>query len=68
MVHVGGCVLYHVLPNLTSDVVLGMDWLYDINPQIDKNTFRYLLTVKVTLYIFWVLNKVVFILILRSVH
>ena len=24
-VHVSGCILYHVLPNLTSDVVLGMD-------------------------------------------
>ena len=39
MVYIGGYVLYHVLPNLTSDVVLGMDWLYDINPQIDKNTY-----------------------------
>ena len=37
MVHVGCHVQYHVLPNLTSDVVLGMDWLYAINPQIDWN-------------------------------
>ena len=31
-VHVGCHVLYHVLLNLTSNVVLGMDWLYAINP------------------------------------
>ena len=39
MVHVGCHVLCHVLPNLTSDVVLGMDWLYDINPWIDWHTY-----------------------------
>ena len=32
-------VLYHVLPNLTSDVVLGVDWLHAINPWIDWNTY-----------------------------
>ena len=34
-VHVGCHVLCHVLPNLTSDVVLDMNWPYDINPRID---------------------------------
>ena len=32
MVHVGCSVLYRVLPNLTSNVILGMDWLHRINP------------------------------------
>ena len=31
-VHVGCHVLYCVLPNLTSDVVLGMDWLHETQP------------------------------------
>ena len=35
MVHVGCLVLYHILPNLTSDMILGMDWLHDINPWTD---------------------------------
>ena len=35
MVYAGCPVLCHVLPNLTSDVVLGMDWIHAINPQID---------------------------------
>ena len=34
-VHVGCCVLCYVLPNPTSNVVLGMDWLHAINPLID---------------------------------
>ena len=38
-VHVGCRVLYHVLPNLTSDVVLGSDWLHVINYLIDWNSF-----------------------------
>ena len=38
-VHVGGCVLCHVLPNLTSDVVLGVDGLHAINPWIDWNAY-----------------------------
>ena len=33
MVHVGCGVLCHVLPNLTSNVVSGMDWLHTINPR-----------------------------------
>ena len=32
-------VLYRILPNLASDVVLSMDWLYAINPQIDLNAY-----------------------------
>ena len=39
MVHIGCHVLYQVLLNLTSDVVLGMDWLHDINLWIDKNAY-----------------------------
>ena len=35
MVHVGCRALCHVLLSLTSDVVLGMDWIHAINPQID---------------------------------
>ena len=35
MVHVGCHVLCYVLLNLTSDMVLGMDWLHAINPRID---------------------------------
>ena len=35
MTHVGCYVLFHVLLDLTSDMVLGMDWLHDINPWID---------------------------------
>ena len=38
-VHEGCHVLCHVLPNLTSDMVLGMDWLHDINPWIDWNAY-----------------------------
>ena len=34
-VHVGCYVMCCALPNLTSDVVLHMDWLHAINPQID---------------------------------
>ena len=36
-VHVGHHILCCVLPNLTSDMVLGMDWLHDINPLINWN-------------------------------
>ena len=32
MVHVGCHVLYHVLPTLSSDVVIGMDWLHASSP------------------------------------
>ena len=39
MVNVGCCVLCNVLPNLTSDVVLGMDWLHAINPWIYWNAY-----------------------------
>ena len=39
MVHVSCHVLYYVLPNLTSDVVLGMDWPHAINPWIDWNPY-----------------------------
>ena len=38
-VHVGCLVLYCVLPNLANDVVLGMDWLHAINPQIDWSAY-----------------------------
>ena len=31
MVHVGCYVLCRVLPNLTTNMVLGMDWLHTIN-------------------------------------
>ena len=36
-VYIGCHVLYCVLPNQTNDVVLGMDWIYVINPLIDWN-------------------------------
>ena len=32
-------VLYYILPHLTSDVVLSMDWLHTINPWIDYNDY-----------------------------
>ena len=35
MVHAGFHVLCSVFQNLTSDVVLGMNWLHAINPQIN---------------------------------
>ena len=38
-VHIGCKVLYYVLPNLTSDVVLGKDRLHAINPRIEWNTY-----------------------------
>ena len=38
IVDVGSHVLCHVFLNLTSDVVLGMDWLHAINPRIDWHT------------------------------
>ena len=34
-IHVGCCILCHVLPNSTSNMVLGIDWLYSSNPRID---------------------------------
>ena len=39
IVHRGCSVLYHVLPNLTSDVLLGKDRLHAINPRIEWNTY-----------------------------
>ena len=39
LVHVGCHVWCHVLPNLTSDMVLGMDWLHSINHWIDWNVY-----------------------------
>ena len=39
MVNIGCCVLCNVLPNLTSDEVLGMDWLHAINPWIHWNAY-----------------------------
>ena len=68
LVHVGCHVLCHVLPNLTSDVVLGMDWLHVINPRIDWNAYSLSLDCRGQLYVFWVLNKVVLMVILRFVH
>ena len=38
-VHVGCSVLYHALPDLTSDMVLCMDWLHTINPLINWNNY-----------------------------
>ena len=38
-VHVGCCVLCHVFRSLTSNVVLGMDWLHTFNPLIDLNAY-----------------------------
>ena len=35
MVHVGCHILCFVLPNLTSNVVLGMDLLHTVNPWIN---------------------------------
>ena len=37
IVHIGCSILCCILPNLTNDVVLGMDWLHAINPLIDWN-------------------------------
>ena len=39
MVHVGCHVFCHVLPNMTSDVVLSMDWLHTINSKINWNSY-----------------------------
>ena len=39
MVHIGCRILCCILPNLTNDVVLGMDWLHAINIQIDWNAY-----------------------------
>ena len=39
MVQIGCHVLCSVFPNLTSDVVLGMDQLYVINPWIDWHAY-----------------------------
>ena len=39
MVHIGCHDLYCILLNLTNDIVLSMDWLYAINPQIDLYAF-----------------------------
>ena len=39
MVHVGCHVFCYILPNLTSDVVLGIDWLHAIKPQIGWHTY-----------------------------
>ena len=39
MVHVDCHVLCCILTNLTSDVVLGMDWRYIINPWIDWSAY-----------------------------
>ena len=39
IVHIGCYVLCLVLSNLTSDVLLGMDWLHDISPCIDWRVY-----------------------------
>ena len=39
MVHVGCQALYCIFPNLTNNVVLGMDWLHAIKTQIDWSTY-----------------------------
>ena len=39
MVHVGCYVFHCVLPNLTSGLVLRMDWLHAINAWIDWHTY-----------------------------
>ena len=52
IVHIGCSILYCILPNLTSDVVLGMDWLHAINPLVDWNNLSlYLDCVGETAYI-----------------
>ena len=38
-VHVGCCALCCVLPILTNDMILEMDWLHDINPLINWNQY-----------------------------
>ena len=35
-IYIACSVLCCILPNLTSDVLLGMDWLYVLNPLIDS--------------------------------
>ena len=37
-VHIGCSVFCCVLPNLPSNMVLGIDWLHTINPLIDWST------------------------------
>ena len=37
-VHIGCSVFCCVLPNLTSNMVLGIDWLYTVNPLITWST------------------------------
>ena len=45
IVHVGCHVLYQILPNLTSNVVLGMDWLHSKNPRLTGIPTKYLWTI-----------------------
>ena len=67
-VHVVCSVLCHVLPNVTSDMVLGIYWLYAINPLIDWNNYSLSMVCEGEIYVFWVPNKAVFMLILRFLH
>ena len=47
MVFTGCHILCHILPNLTSHVVLGMDWLHTIRHQIDWHAYSLSLDCKV---------------------
>ena len=69
MAHVGCCVLFCVLPNLTSDVVLGMDQLNAINPQINWSAYSLSMDrVSHTIRILGTKKYFVLLLILRFVH
>ena len=55
-----GCVLCYVLLNLTSDMVLCMDWLHAINPRIDWNIYSPSLdygSYTVCIFILFILSK-----------
>ena len=68
IVHVGCSVLFYVLLSLTSDVVLGMDWLHTINLVINWNNYLLSLVCVSETYIFRVPTKVVLMHMWRFVH
>ena len=67
-VHVGCCILCHILPTSISDVVLGMDWLHAINPWIDWHDYSPSLDYGGEIVCILGTKKVILMLILRFVH
>ena len=39
ILHIGCCILYSILQNLTRDMLLGMDWLHAINHWTDYHAY-----------------------------